>query len=182
MYQEYRPNPRIIKKAVQWWVDAIHDPKFDNLGDGPASAQDKLSSAFCGMVSSMKHMNPTAEQAAKFGEALEVALMTPSKSGYYQPYVSVDYGPDMILDEAAKAAGLEKVQFPWKTSMHLGNNYFTARHGYGGEMKYHYPLSGDRWLITSLSGDDIQKIIDHIEASGDSLGLIVEHELEPIAP
>ncbi len=149
----------------------LRNPKYDN-GDN----------SFAGMVTqTLAHMvreaKPTSMDAIdRFGVELKKILMAPLEweaKSYRQgepttkyttlfDYMSVDYGPDIPLSEAAKRAGLE-MEFPWKTSMRLCENYISLSYGYGAPYVYHYPLSDDRWLVTTLSGNDIGKIISLIE-------------------
>jgi hypothetical protein len=77
-------------------------------------------------------------------------------------YLSVDYDPDLILRDAAEKAGL-KTKFPWKTSMRLTDSYVTVSCGYGADYIFYYPLSDDRWFVTTLYGSDIDKVIRLIE-------------------
>lgn len=162
----------------------LRNPKYDN-GDN----------SFAGMVTqTLAHMvreaKPTPMDAIdRFGVELKKILMAPLEweaKSYRQgepttkyttlfDYMSVDYGPDIPLSEAAKRAGLE-MEFPWKTSMSLREDSVCLSYGYGAPYVYHYPLSGDRWLVTTLSGNDIDKIIALVEAG------VIDLNLASISP
>ena len=92
-------------------------------------------------------------------------------SGLVSPRV-LPAGADVFLRQAAERAGL-KMEFPWKTTMHVENEYVCVSNGYGSAYVYHYPLSGDRWLATTLHGDDISKVIALVEG--------VEYTCVPLA-
>ena len=155
MYQ-YKPNEKIIDRAVEIWKRALLDTKYDN-GD------DSFQGGFASVLASMLPNNANEENLNKFGEYLKESLMNPiDNKDWYYTSIGVDYGPDQILAESAEKAGL-KVQFPWKTNMHLYETHVSFSHGYNGEHINHYPLSNDKWLITSLKGSDINKVIEYVE-------------------
>lgn len=162
--RDYTPNELILNRAAKWWADALRNPKFDNLGDGPASAQERMTSGLAGMMASSIHKTPTDQNLEKFQKELAKSLATPRGSGFFEQSLHVDYGPDQILANAATAAGLEKIQFPWKTGMWIDSNSFSVRYGYGAASLFFYPLTGGRWLTTYLSGQDIGKVIEAVEA------------------
>lgn len=171
--RDYKPNPRIIDRAVQWWIQALSAPKYDNLGDDSReSFKSQVTNRFAGALAAKLPKNNTPDVLEKFGQALRAVLMTPKENGYTPNYLSVDYGPDEHLSEAATAAGL-KMQFPWKTHMFLADDYFSVSCGYAAPDDYHYPLSEDRWLVVKLSGKDIPKIIALVEAG------IIDTDLKP---
>lgn len=174
-YKEYVPNERIVDRACTLWMAMLRNPKYDNLGSSAHEAKwsDILPSllAQCGK-------KPSDETIARFGVELKKVLMAPlewtadsrfEKDGKPTTYttlfnhLSVDYGPDIPLSTAAKRAGLE-MEFPWKTSMFLREDCLYLGYGYGAPYVYHYPLTGDRWLETTLCGGDMPKIIALVEA------------------
>ena len=166
---EYVPNERIVARAAHLWRQALENPRYDN--------GDKSSSGFMGMgLARMIPKNNTPDVLDKFESELRSILMAPLKWEYENSVskekshhetlfssLSVDYGPDIPLAEAANRAGL-KMEFPWKTYMYLTESYLSFSRGYGARSEYHYPLSEDRWLVCLLSGEDIKKIIDLVES------------------
>jgi len=180
MYKEYEPNERIVDRAVALWKDMLGYPKYDN-GDrtGP--------SGLACIMASMLPKNNTSEVLDRFGEELKKLLMEKaeyeSKSYNDKPFtyegpfddMHVDYGPSFPLQRAAFLSGLE-MEFPYKTNMWLTESYLTLSAGYAAPHVYHYPLSSDRWLETTLHGSDIDVILDLIEN-----GVIDPQLFEPLS-
>ncbi len=177
--REYQPNPRIVNRAVELWVEMLAAPRYDNGDPSPAGF---MTAALANIVPK----NNEAEILARFGEELRGILSAPLEWEYKNSHsgavtkhttlfnsLSVDYGPDTPLATAAERAGL-KMEFPWKTSMYLSENHLWLRRGYGGSHEYHYPLSDDRWLVCALSGDDMPKIVALIESG------VLTPELVPV--
>jgi hypothetical protein len=177
---DYTPNERIVDRAISIWIEMLKTPKYDNLGtNSRESAESIFSNRMASALAASIPKNNTDEVLTKFGQELKPFLMgTGDLSGTEyshmsnrpMAYLSVDYHPDAILALAAQRAGL-KMKFPWKTSMYVGEDYISVRNGYGASGMYHYPLSGDRWLVTALSGEDIKKIIALVEAGKLDLNL-----------
>ncbi len=148
-----RPSDLLVKRAVELWKRMLRSPKFDNGDNGP-------NGGMASMLATMIPTNTTEELLDKFGVELEKTILTPSEhSRDYYPNTSlhVDYGPDKALGDAAEAAGL-KCQFPWKTNMWIGDGCVSVSAGYAAANVYHYPLDNGKWLVTSLSGSEIDKI------------------------
>ena len=182
----YTPNERIVDRAVAIWVELLTKPKYDNLGkDSREPIESRVQNTMASMLASKLKKNNTPDVLLKFAKELKPFLMEPTEyttTNYKQEtftdkrlfnYLSVDYHPDIPLRMAAERAGLE-MEFPWKTSMFLDNEYVSVANGYGAERLYHYPLSNDRWLVTALTGDDISKVIALIENG------IIDLNLNPI--
>jgi hypothetical protein len=148
--KEYVANERIIDKAVEIWKGLLKNPKFDNGDNTPTG----------GMASIMAKMipgNADDENLEAFGKYLKESLMEEKYGGY----LSVDYGPCEKLNSAAEKAGL-KVQFPWKTNMNIWSDWLYLSYGYGAESVYYYPLPDGKWLVTKLSGSDIEKVKEYV--------------------
>ena len=74
---------------------------------------------------------------------------------------SADYGPDPLTRAIMARAGLNEHHFPIKSSFGIGNlygdpdsQYVCESVGYGSPRSYHYSLGENRWLVTSLTGND----------------------------
>lgn len=182
-FKEYVPNERIVDRACALWVAMLSNPKYDNLGkDSPESPQSIMANTMSSMLASMLKKNNTPEVLTKFSAELKTILMN-GHSGKWTHgdkadfkfgavnHLSVDYGADIHLKAAAEKAGLE-MEFPWKTTMGLNADCLYLGYGYGSPYVYHYPLAGDRWLETTLSGGDLSKIIALVESG--VLGLSLE--------
>jgi len=149
--EEYVPNERIVDRAVDLWIRALRKPEYNNGGG--------IESSMASALASMIPKNNDEETLARFGVELKKLLMNGRVTKYgdgesythYATYMGVDYDPDATLCAASEAAGL-KMQFPWKTDMHVWTNYVQFSIGYGSRGLYHYPLSDGKWLLTTLAG------------------------------
>lgn len=180
---DYTPNPIIVRKAVSLWRGLLLVPKYDN------GARDIPNLMAQGLASSLPTNADDAGVMDRFCEELTKRLtgkysfdretreeVEDSEQGYFVTTLSVDYGPDTTLRAAARDAGL-KMEFPWKTNMHLGSNHLSLCAGYSAARQNYYPLDDDgrQWLVTTLVGDvlDMEKVIDSVK-NGNPLGLQVE--------
>jgi hypothetical protein len=179
--KDYVPNPVIVEKAVELWVQMLINPKYDHIGDSEPMKFEYFATM---IMADMLPKNSTPEIMEKFKVALRGNLLSPFETKYMQngkevsyskmvTYLSVDYDPDLILRDAAEKAGL-KTKFPWKTSMRLTDSYVTVSYGYGAEYVFFYPLSDNRWFVTTLYGSDMDKVIKLIEDA------VISTELEEV--
>lgn len=154
---EYKPNDRIVDRAVALWRKMLACPKYDN---GDPSAVGFITSTMAAMLPS----NVSEERLDAFCGHLRTWLTTPGPRGDFYPKQSlhVDYHPDEGLRMSAALAALT-MEFPWKTSMWLYGDHLHVRAGYSSPTIYHYPLSDDRWLVTDLHGREIAKVIEYID-------------------
>lgn len=147
MYTPYVPNERIVDRAVHLWMLALADPTYRN---------DHTSNIACAMASTLPKNN-TADVLRAFGDELKKRLMAPTeRSGdrvWYENFLGVDYGPDKVLGEAAKAAGL-KMEWPYKTNMHLYVDRLSFSVGYGAPAAFHHPMADGRWVVSTLHGSE----------------------------
>lgn len=127
--------------AANWWAEAIGSPTFDN-GDAMSS-----------MLGSMVGSRAPVGDSAGFAEALVAKVderlgVMAGWDGVDEPYLtlSVDYGPEQILAEAAQAAGVGLRRFPWKTSMWIYSDHVTVSAGYQAQTVLVW--ASDEWLST----------------------------------
>lgn len=121
--------PPYVTVAVNWWANAIVNPKFDN-GDDSTSAGMAFLMAM--MVNSKNSI--TKEQIAIFKKVLadEIVSTIESSSWNRQCNLSVDYHPDMLLLTAGQKAGIDDyMSFPWKTIMSISAEKVSVSAGYG---------------------------------------------------
>ncbi len=149
----YKPTERTARKAAELWKNMLRSPKFDN---GDTSPMGDMAT----MLAEMIPVNTSDDLLEAFAEKLAERIMTPSEK--YPEYfenatLRVDYDPDLTLSECADEVGLI-CQFPWKTNMLVRSNVVSVSHGYGAEQVNHYALDNGKWLVTTLSGSDIEKI------------------------
>ncbi len=153
MYTPYVPNERIVDRAVHLWKEALAAPVYRNTRPGERDFGSVLA---CGMAA-MLPKNNTADVLNAFGEELKKRLMAPIERGadrvWYETSLGVDYGPDKVLGEAAEAAGL-KMEFPYKTNMHLYTDRLSFSVGYGAPAAFHHPMADGRWVVSTLHGSE----------------------------
>lgn len=117
-----------LKKAVKWWSDQVRGNKpHDNGDNSPAGRMGML------MADSMR--KPVGDvQIGIFEKTLEEGLKARFEEwGDNYVYVGVDYSPDVVLSEAAQAAGIGPYNFPFKTMMLFKDGEIWVREGYGAE-------------------------------------------------
>lgn len=121
--------PEYIVVAVNWWANALQNPKFDN-GDDTATPD---SMAFLmRMLVNEKH-KITDDQLNLFKKSLADKLLSSLESSS-SIYFGVDYHPDKILYDAAETAGIDDdMGFPWKTSMNVSAEEVSVSAGYGAD-------------------------------------------------
>jgi hypothetical protein len=170
MYNEYTPNSLIVDKAVSIWKSWMHNPKYDNLGisHGATSilSEGVVPNLIASSLADRMARSCVGDDMEKFGECLKKILMesTEFREGYSNTtnYLSVDYDPCQALSLAGKLSGIKR-NFPWKTSMYIGEKHLSYRYGYGAPNVYVYPLKNGNWLETTLNGDDMEKIISLVD-------------------
>jgi hypothetical protein len=159
------PNPRIVDRAVELWKRMLANPEYKATCDD-SGLEDQITMARAASMAKMIPSNATPERLEAFGVALKQRLMTPdpqrSSCVAYPDTLHVDYGPDAMLGGAAEEAGL-KLEWPWKTLMRLYDDRVGLAAGYAAGTVYHYPLNDGRWLMTTLQGSDITKIIEYVD-------------------
>jgi len=176
MRHEYTPNPVIIAKACDLWCQMLRQPKFDALGPQSDLRDDPNGSMGLAqmMATSVAAKTGVSEDSlCAFGGRLTTLLRNKTtydretgefvvrEDGWYQTSLGVDYGPDAVLAEAGKSAGIPEGRWPWKTHMWISSDYVSLSYGYGAETVYYYPLD-DRWLVTRLYGSDISKVLEYV--------------------
>lgn len=90
--------------------------------------------------------------------------------GFYPSSIQADEKPDMVLRQAAESSNFFG-DFPVKFKTLWNMDYIAVRHNFA-EWVYHYPLRDNKWLVTTLHGSEISKIIDHLQ--GKSLQLTID--------
>lgn len=138
-------NPKYIDRAVEVWIQMLENPKYDNLGPSRYTEppESRARNELCSVMAEMLPRNNTPDVLLRFGEELRKIL---DKQPRDTCTLSVDYGPDLLLSEAAKAAGLD-MQFPWKTVMWIRPEGIIVRYGYGAPRVYHYPTANG-WFVS----------------------------------
>lgn len=148
-------SQRGCERVADLWVRWLRDPRYDN---GDTSSEGAFNNAVGGAMASMLHNNSNEENLEEFRKELIKTLHALGDTCYD---IGSDYQADRNLQGAADRAGL-KMAFPYKHSMSWFGNALCVHQGYGKSV-YHYELDGGKWLITSLYGADIDKVIEYVQ-------------------
>lgn len=179
------PSDTIIERAAELWARALKKPLFDN-GDHSFNGVITKSLMHTILESDLEK-NPDLDiKIDKFKKYLiedlkflrdnylklrpaedvekdKLAGRYVSDVYYFDPYLNVDYNPGTRLAEAAKKAGIPESMFSIKSHVYMGIEHVSSKFGYGTEDDNHYPLPDGGWLITTLRGSDIAKVVDYIQ-------------------
>lgn len=168
----------MLERAAELWARKLANPVFDN---GDNSELGFLTMGLASLnIQADKEKQSDAEwekRRQRFKNVLIRNLQDQLERGYI--WLDVDYHPCQILADAAQEAEIPASQFSCKSSVSVHSDKVSTSFGYGAEYVNHYPLPNGDWLITTLSGSDISKIIDLV-AAGQDLGLTIEHK-KPLA-
>jgi hypothetical protein len=135
-----------IKAACEWWAKSLSGGHFQDNGD-------PLQSVAATLLRSEVAI-PTEDQLQAFrlalAERIHAAIVrqdiwhvdNPLRGGALEGRcISVDYGPEPILREAAELAGINRNRFPIKTVMWLSPGLVKVACGYRAAETVIYPPS-----------------------------------------
>ncbi len=137
-----------IGEAVEWWADQLRrTPKLDNGDQSPMGG----TTWALAMLNATSVPLVTEEQITKFKESLHARMILHCQDSWnpeqpdwdsYGRSIGVDYGPDRILSDACRDAGIKDAdqRFPWKTVMWTNPGRVTVACGYGAEPVTIYPV------------------------------------------
>ena len=170
-------SDRLIERAAELWCRALKSPRFNN---GDDSSQGVFTTALASLnieAAQQKSGDIDSKIEVFRGELSKILLGKKAEQsqrrGYFWADLSCDYAPEDELAEAAAAAGVDTKLFSVKSSVYINDGYVTSKFGYGAVEFNHYPLEDGRWLITTLKGSDMDKVIASI-ANGNPLGLLID--------
>lgn len=123
--------------AVNWWAEKITGKEPHNNG-----SDDFESFAAC-MMADMGRKNITEKQLFIFKEVLRGSIEMTQCNGDYM-ILSCDYGPDRDLSFAADQAGINYLNFPFKTWMKIENGKVEVHEGYASPGKIIFEFSEKR--------------------------------------
>lgn len=132
------------------------------MDNGETNFERKIMGNF--LMGKIQESNPISEDnLTAFTEALAEEIQSVNESGYSElSRLYIDYGIGGELADLADEHSIHHSHFPIKSSIYVGYDYITESKGYGSPTKYHYLLENGKWLITTLSGQDIEKVKDHV--------------------
>lgn len=174
------PTPDVmIDRAVELWCRKLRAPAEKNNGDSSSNGGMAFALAIINADADRKKINDIDGRVDDFKSILSKKMKfardhagePTGRTLSYGPEhyreisgLDSDYSPDIELSAAANEANVPLSAFPWKSHMNIYSDHVYAAFGYAVEGRCHYPLANGRWLITSLRGGDITKIIEAVEA------------------
>lgn len=116
--------------TAQWWAEQLGAPTFKAV-DEHHDDEDQAMMGFAARLAERMagSEDVTQDQADKFVAVLS-AWIDKALGASRSVWLSVDYGPCYPLGEAAEAAGISQMRFPWKTTTHTEDDHATASLGY----------------------------------------------------
>lgn len=110
--------------AAEWWAKKIGGEIHHDNGDN--SPLNKLAM----LMADSAQKKPTEAQINTFKAAVIKGIEEyPYKVDEIDIYC--DYGPGLILRDAAEEAGINKMNFPYKTGMYVSEKEVRVKEGYG---------------------------------------------------
>ena len=101
----------MARAAAHWWADRADGTARHRTGENSGAA------ALAGLLADSLNTPPAAGSLERFEKILAEKIMTSPKDEWMS--IWVDYAPEGILWDAAKEAGINPANFPWKTGMHI---------------------------------------------------------------
>jgi hypothetical protein len=127
-------NKKQIKIAVDWWADVLHTCKQSGLSTEERKNASNRGYEFAEMLMQLNKPQINDEQVYKFSSYL-IDYLSSFKGDYI--CLSVDYDPDLILQQALDAGNIQNVigVLPIKTIMWLDKGEVQVRYGYGAPIE-----------------------------------------------
>ena len=121
--------------AAQWWTDQMFAPQpslAEQMGAEPDSPMSSPMGAIMGVLAQAEQRVTDPNGGEAFKAALARRIET-ALERYPSLSFGVDYGPDPILADAAREAGLSlgMTSLPWKTNMWVDAGRVRVSKGYG---------------------------------------------------
>ena len=153
------PTKETAKYAANIVKEWLEEVSFMDNGE-----QDLKRKMFMDVMSmKIQENNPISKETIEaFTEDLEQEILKEDDGYHPMGSIHIDYGPFKELADLADKHGIHYSHFPIKTTMFIDQDHISVSKGYGSPYTYHYLLENGKWLITTLSGKDIDKIKDHI--------------------
>lgn len=123
---------------ADWWAQQL-------VADQPKDSGDTKSSAAINRLLASERYNVSTKERHDF-EGLLAGWIVGRFAGDAAPsrvVLSTDYGPEAFLAEAADAAGIDHLVFPFKTYTYLDNEGVWVKAGYGAGHRLLLPAEYD---------------------------------------
>ncbi len=104
---------KLVRTASGWWLKKVCNRQPHSNGD------DSKPSVIGCMMADFMSKPVSVEQALAFSDALDEEIWNMMETGGQTQFLSCDYGPDIHLANAAEKAGINVLNFPFKTNMRI---------------------------------------------------------------
>ena len=137
-----RYDEKLIDTAVNWWTEKVTG--FHHHDNGDRSEQSALAMMMADIMT-----KPVAEEQAEVFKKTLKKLVTEEldrlEDGQKSWGVELgcDYGPCVLLGQAADKAEISTLNFPFKTWMRITETDVKVHDGYGAPEKILYTSKGD---------------------------------------
>lgn len=122
--------PPYVKVTVDWWANAVCNPKFDNGDDSKTGSMLTFMAMLLGNSGEELSQDSISTFKKYLGESLMKAFEHCDKI-----YLDVDYDPCFTLASVANEAGISTRRFPWKTFMEVSKTEISVQAGYSATFK-----------------------------------------------
>ena len=117
---------------ASWWGNKVCTNTHHDNGDRG------MSGLFASVLADSLNKEVTNEQRQRFIDILEKKIMDADRISSWD--LDCDYAPSKFLSDAAKEAGIDSHNFPWKTCMRIDDNgRVFVRDGYRAPSKQIWP-------------------------------------------
>ena len=114
-----------IEKAVSWWAGKLVDSQPHSNGDK------SYTSIMTCLLADSRTKKTSKKQIDVFKRALATKIEEEAKA-WQEVSIGCDYGPCVMLEQAALEAGISAANFPFKTWMYISEKEgVVVRDGYG---------------------------------------------------
>lgn len=114
-----------INIAVEWWANKLYSKVPHSNGDN------SFASVMACLLADSGMENVTDEKIDIFKKELTSQIEHEMPNRWSEVYLGVDYNPSVNLRESAKKAGINVLNFPFKTDLYIhweGDNYSVYVH------------------------------------------------------
>lgn len=106
-------SEEVIRKAVEWWADKVSGKQPHSNGDNGRE------SVMACIMADMGRKPVSNEQIEMFKRILSEKIREYAEERSCDFSIGCDYGPGILLAESADVAGINYLNFPFKTNMRI---------------------------------------------------------------
>ena len=119
-------DDKVINMAALYWISIIAEGQDHDNGSLD------FASLMCARLANNAAIKVPVENLRKFKEAFakHFKLLTDKYPNSKEVTTYCDYSPGLVIRDAAEEAGINEIQFPYKTGILIGPNYILERRPY----------------------------------------------------